>query len=276
MSRNAPRFVRRLSTLLASTAMLTGISSMTTLAAETAKPAAATAPAGENPMLAPWTGPFEGVPPWDKMDPELFPDAFTKAMAETKAQVQAVIDNPEAPTFENTHVPMMLAGDTADRLFALWGVQSSNKSNDRVEAIDAEWSPKISTFYTELFLEPKLFARYKAVYDKRNSSGLNAQQIRIVERSYDEMVRDGANLSPENKAKLVAMNAKLEGLFSSFSSKLLGDEKLYTFVTDKAELAGLEPGFGGRGKRGDEAGFEPGELGLVGDEGVELLVAEQL
>ncbi len=93
-------------------------------------------------MLAPWTGPFEGVPPWDKMDPELFPDAFAKAMAETKAQVQAVIDNPEAPTFENTHVPMMLAGDTADRLFALWGVQSSNKSNDRVEAIDAEWSPQ--------------------------------------------------------------------------------------------------------------------------------------
>jgi len=215
MSRTAQPFARHLSILLASTAMMVGYSQMTATAAEptaAAKPAT-TAPAGENPMLAPWTGPFEGVPPWDKMDPELFPDAFAKAMAETKAQVQAVIDNPEAPTFENTHVPMMLAGDTADRLFALWGVQSSNKSNDRVEAIDAEWSPKISTFYTELFLEPKLFARYKAVYDKRNDSGLNAQQIRIVERSYDEMVRDGANLTPENKAKLVAMNAKLEGLF---------------------------------------------------------------
>src|SRR3546814_13938307 len=97
--------------------------------------------------------------------------------------------------FENTHVPMMLAGDTMDRIFAMWGVQTSNKSSDRVEDIDAEWSPKLTTFYTELFLDPKLFARYKAVYDKRNSSGLDAQQIRIVERSYDEMVRDGANLS---------------------------------------------------------------------------------
>src|SRR3546814_9004831 len=90
------------------------------------------------------------------MDPELFPDAFVKGMAETKAEVQAVIDNPEAPTFENTHVPMMLAGDTMDRIFAMWGVQTSNKSSDRVEDIDAEWSPKLTTFYTELFLDPKL------------------------------------------------------------------------------------------------------------------------
>ena len=228
MPRAAQPFVRPLSILLASTAMMVGYSQMTiaTAAEPTAAAQPAAAPAGANPLLQPWTGPFEGVPPWDKMDPELFPDAFTKGMAETRAQVQAVIDNPETPTFENTHVPMMLAGDTMDRIFAMWGVQTSNKSSDRVEDIDAEWSPKLTKFYTELFLDPKLFARYKAVYDKRNSSGLDAQQIRIVERSYDEMVRDGANLSPADKTKLVEMNSKLEGLFSAFSSKLLGDEKL--------------------------------------------------
>ncbi|WP_228765650.1 M3 family metallopeptidase [Sphingopyxis solisilvae] len=208
-----------------------------------AEPAAKTVPAGQNPMLAPWTGPYEGVPPWDKLDPELFPDAFQKAMDEVKAEVQAVIDNPAAPTFDNTHVPMQLAGDTIQRIYALWGVQTSNRSNDRVEAIDAEWSPKLSKFFTELYLDPKLFARYKAVYDARHTSGLDAQQMRIVERSYEEMVRDGANLSPADKAKLVEINSKLEGHFSSFSSKLLGDEKLYTFVTDKAELDGLEPAF---------------------------------
>jgi peptidyl-dipeptidase Dcp len=268
MPRNALPSHRRLSLLLASTAMLAGCTNMerpmTAAAAAAAAPTAppATAPVGENPMLAKWTGPFEGVPPWDKMDPELFPDAFAKAMADTRAEVQAVIDNPAAPTFENTHVPMMLAGDTADRLFALWGVQSSNKSNNRVEAIDAEWSPKISTFYTELFLQPKLFARYKAIYDQRKSSGLNAQQIRIVERSYEEMVRDGANLSQADKSKLVAMNAKLEGLFSAFSSKLLGDEKLYTFVTDKAELAGLEPGFVASLASAAEANGKPGQWAI--------------
>jgi peptidyl-dipeptidase Dcp len=238
------------------------MSQMTTLAAEAAKPAAATAPAGENPMLAPWTGPYEGVPPWDKLDPELFPDAFARGMAEVKAEVQKVIDNPAEPTFENTHVPMQLAGESMERVFALWGVQTSNKSNDRVEDIDAEWSPKLTTFYTELFLEPKLFARYKAVYDKRLTSGLNAQQIRIVERSYDEMVRDGANLSAADKAKLVDLNARLEGLFSAFSSKLLGDEKLYTFVTDKAELAGLAPGFVASLADAAEAQGKPGQWAI--------------
>ncbi|MCW5646510.1 MAG: M3 family metallopeptidase [Sphingopyxis sp.] len=241
MPQSAPRLARKLSIMLASTAMMMGYSQMSTAVA--AEPAAKTVPAGQNPMLAPWTGPYEGVPPWDKLDPELFPDAFQKAMDEVKAEVQAVIDNPAAPTFDNTHVPMQLAGDTIQRIYALWGVQTSNRSNDRVEAIDAEWSPKLSKFFTELYLDPKLFARYKAVYDARNTSGLDAQQIRIVERSYEEMVRDGANLSPADKAKLVEINSTLEGHFSSFSSKLLGDEKLYTFVTDKAELDGLEPAF---------------------------------
>ena len=261
MSRKAQPFVR-LSMLLASTAMLMGYSSMTIAAETTAQPAAAPAPTGDNPMLAPWTGPYEGVPPWDKLDPERFPDAFTKGMAEVKAEVQAVMDNPAEPTFENTHVPMMQAGETMDRVFALWGVQTSNKSNDRVEDIDAEWSPKLTKFYTELFLEPKLFARYKAVYDKRNSSGLNAQQIRIVERSYEEMVRDGANLSPANKVKLVELNPKLEGLFSTFSSKLLGDEKLYTFVLNQAELDGLPAGFISSLADAAEAQGKPGQWAI--------------
>lgn len=257
MPRRAQPFVRL--SLLASTVFLMGYSPMT-IAAETAtKPAAA---ADTNPMLQPWTGPYEGVPPWDKLDPELFPDAFAKGMAEVKAEVQKVIDNPAEPTFENTHVPMQLAGESMERVFALWGVQTSNKSNDRVEDIDAEWSPKLTKFYTELFLDPKLFARYKAVYDKRLTSGLNAQQIRIVERSYDEMVRDGANLSAADKAKLVDLNAKLEGLFSAFSSKLLGDEKLYTFVTDKAELAGLAPGFVASLADAAEAQGKPGQWAI--------------
>ena len=262
MPRTAQPFAR-LSMMLASTAMIMGYSQMTATAAEpvAAAPAAATATGG-NPLTAPWTGPYEGVPPWDRLDPALFPDAFTKGMAEVKAQVQAVIDNPAEPTFENTHVPMQLAGDMMDRVYALWGVQTSNKSNDRVEQIDAEWSPRLTKFYTELFLDPKLFARYKAVYDKRATSGLNAQQIRIVERSYDDMVRNGANLSVADKAKLVDLNSKLEGLFSAFSSKLLGDEKLYTFVTDRTELAGLDAGFVASLASAAEANGKPGQWAI--------------
>ena len=100
MPQSAPRLARKLSIMLASTAMIMGYSQMSTAIA--AEPAAAkTVPAGQNPLLQPWTGPYQGVPPWDKLDPELFPDAFQKAMAEVKAEVQAVIDNPAEPTFEN-------------------------------------------------------------------------------------------------------------------------------------------------------------------------------
>lgn len=258
MPRRVPSFVRTLSILLASTGLFVGISPMT-LAAETAAPPAA---ADTNPLLRPWTGPYQGVPPWDKLDPELFPDAFAKAMADVKADVQAVIDDPAEPTFANTHVPMQLAGEAMERLDALWGVQTSNKSNDRVEEIDAEWSPKLTTFYTELFLDPRLFARYKAVYDKRHDSGLDARQIRIVERSHDEMVRDGANLSAEGKAQLVSLNSRLEGLFSAFSSKLLGDEKRHIFVTDKAELAGLDDAFVASLAAAAEANGKPGQWAI--------------
>ena len=114
-----------LTALLASTTLLTGCATMTdTATTETAAPAAeAPKPAG-NALTANWTGPYGGVPPWDKMQPDLFPGAFEAGMAEVKAEVDAIVNNPAPPTFENTHVPMMLAGDTMGRVFSLWGVQS--------------------------------------------------------------------------------------------------------------------------------------------------------
>jgi peptidyl-dipeptidase Dcp len=177
------------------------------------------------------------------MKAEDFPAAFQAAMDEYQAEVQAVIDNPQAPSFDNTFVPMMMAGDRLDRVQAMWGVQTSNKSNATVQQIDKEWGPKLTKFYTELNLNPKLFARYKAIYEARNSSGLDAQQIRIVERSYQRMVRDGANLNEAYKTKLVDINSRLESEFSNFSSHLLAEEGSHIFVTDRAELAGLSDSF---------------------------------
>jgi peptidyl-dipeptidase Dcp len=256
---------RALLALTASTALLTGCTMMNQTTAEApaaAAPAPAAPAASANPLLAKWTGPYQGVPPWDAMKPDLFPEAFTAAMAEVKAEVDAVINNPAPATFDNTHVPMMLAGDTMDRVSAMWGVQSSNISNARVEEIDQEWSPKLSTFYTELMLQPTLVARYKAVYDARATSGLTAQQKRIVERAYEDMVRDGAKLSPDGRAKLVAMNAELEKLFSQFSSKLLADERLHSFVTDLKELDGLEPALIAAFARAAEAQGKPGQYAI--------------
>ncbi len=230
--------------MLAGTAALTGCNTMTdtgTQAPAAAAPAAT--PASSNPLLTPWTGPHGGVPAWDQMRTEDFPAAFEGAMTSFRAEVHAIRDNPAAPTFENTHVAMMNAGEVIERIYAYWGVQTSNLSNDRVQALEAEWEPRLSAFFDEISLDDALFQRYKSVYDRRASLGLNAQQLRIVERAYEDYVRNGANLNPTQKAQLVAMNTELAGLFAEFGSRLLADEQLMTFVTDERELAGLDPAF---------------------------------
>lgn len=196
-----------------------------------------------NPLTADWTGPHGGVPPWDALDPELFPAAFVEAMDECRAEAHAVRDNQEPATFENVHVPMMLAGQKLERVLRLWGVQTSNLSNERVRELEAEWEPRLSAFVDEIRLDPALFGRYRAVYDQRETHGLDAQQLRIVERTYEEYVRNGAALEPEDKERLTAINSQLARLFAEFSAKLLRDEELLTFVTDESELAGLEPAF---------------------------------
>lgn len=259
--------MRSLIPLLASSALLTactttGQDMTTSSASASTTDAPAAAATDDNPLTQKWTGPFEGVPPWDKLDAEQFPDAFTKSMAEYEAEVHAVRDNPAPATFENVHVPMMLAGDKIERVYAMWGVQTSNMSNPRVQEIDKEWSPKISQFEDELLLDPKLFARYKEVYDKRHSSGLNAQQIRIVERNYEAKVRDGAALDATQKAKLIDLSSRLAGLFNDFSSKLLKDEQTYTVVDNEADLAGLPAGFIASLKSAGTAAGQPGKFAI--------------
>lgn len=198
-----------------------------------------------NPLTAEWTGPFGGVPAWDQMRVEDFPVAFDEAMAEYRREAYAVRDNPAPATFENTHLAMMNAGTKLRRLYAYWGVQTSNLSTPRVQEIEAELEPRLSAFFDEIRLDDRLFQRYKAVYDGRQRAGLNAQQLRIVERAFEDYVRNGANLDPAGKAELTRINTELAGLFSEFSNKLLADESTYIFVTNADELAGLDPAFVG-------------------------------
>lgn len=231
--------------LLASASLLAACASYGTDTAvnDTASPAPAPAPTSTNPLTAAWTGPFGGVPAWDRLDAEQFPAAFEEAMADYRREVAAIRDNAAPATFANTHVPMMLAGQKFDRLYALWGVQTSNLSNDRVQALEAEWEPRLSAFFDEITLDPGLFARYRTVWQNRESANLTAEQRRIVERTYDRFVRNGAALDPAGKARLTAINSELASLYADFSAKLLADESTYIFVTNEAELAGLDPAF---------------------------------
>ncbi|MCD2323242.1 M3 family metallopeptidase [Sphingomonas sp. IC-56] len=195
------------------------------------------------PLLAPWTGGHEGVPPWDKVKPAMFPAAFTQAMATARAEFVKIRDNPAAPTFKNTIEAGELSGEQMSRLFAVWGVYQSNLATPEVQAIAAEWSPKISAFFTELSLDPKMFARVKTLYDKRQSLGLNAQQMRLLEREYRNSVTSGALLNETQKAEVKRINQELSRAYTEFSRKVLADEEKAILIDNEAELAGVSDSF---------------------------------
>lgn len=195
------------------------------------------------PLLADWTGPFDGVPAWDKVTPAMFPAAFEQAMANARADFQKLRDNPAAPSFDNTIVASERSGRQIGRLFAIWGVYQSNLATPEVQAIAREWSPKISAFFTELNLDPKMFARVKAVYDARAGAGLDAKQLRLLERTYRGYVTSGALLDEAGKARVKQINQDLAKAYTEFSKRVLADEETAIILDNEADLAGLSDSF---------------------------------
>ncbi|MDQ8755375.1 M3 family metallopeptidase [Sphingosinicella sp. LHD-64] len=201
-------------------------------------PASTTAPVPGNVLLADWTGPSDGVPPFDRVRPELFPEAFQFAIDEQRREVAAITASREAPTFANTIEAMERAGRRLGRVGAVFGVMSSNMSNPEYQAAQREWGPRLAAASDAIILNPELFQRVRAVYEARERSGLDAQQQRVVTRYYEQFTRRGANLNPEQKQQLSAYNQELARLFAQFSEKLLADEQ--TFVTaGETDMAGV-------------------------------------
>ncbi|MFM2236537.1 MAG: hypothetical protein RL209_571 [Pseudomonadota bacterium] len=195
--------------------------------------------ASEPALLQEWTGPYEGVPPWDKVKVAQFPAAFQAAMQASKAEFEAMLAKPEAITFDNTITASELSGEKIGRLFSIWGVHSSNLSNPEVRKIQAEWEPKVSAFFSELALDARYFQRVKYLYDQRANLGLDAKQMRLLERTYDGLVRNGAMLDAGKKAQVISIETDLAKKFSAFSEKVLADEETFILITDAADLAGL-------------------------------------
>jgi peptidyl-dipeptidase Dcp len=213
----------------------------TTQVAESApaRPEIAAAPAvPDNILLAEWTGPYEGVPPWDKVTPALFPQAFQYAIDEQQREVNAIVNNPAAPTFENTVEALERAGARLGRVGALFGVMSSNMATPEYQALQKEWGPKLAAASDAIVLNPQLFGRIKTIYDERERAGLDAKQQRLVTRLYEGYVRRGANLNAEQKQQLSAYNQQLARLFAEFSEKVLADESTH-IAANEGELAGV-------------------------------------
>jgi peptidyl-dipeptidase Dcp len=207
-------------------------------AAPASAPAEAAPAMPSNVLLADWTGPYKGVPPWDQVKPELFPEALQFGIDEQRREVMAIANNPAAPTFVNTVEALERVGLRLDRVLSLYGVMTSNMTNPQYQALQKEWGPKLSAASDEITLNPQLFQRIKSVYEARQTSGLDAKQQRLVTRLYDSYVRSGANLNAAQKQQLSAYNQQLAGAFAEFSEKVLADESTYLTAAE-AEMKGV-------------------------------------
>ncbi|PQZ76339.1 peptidase M3 [Brevundimonas sp. MYb46] len=197
----------------------------------------ATAPSAE--LLQVWTGPYEGVPPWDKVTAPKMRAAILEGIELQRADIAAIANNPEAPTFANTLVAMELVGEPLDRAINIFSVMTSNIGGDQWDVLETELSPILSAASDEITFNEKLFQRIKAVADGAETSGLNAQQTRLAERSRDAFIRNGAALDAAGKAELGRINTALSNAFTGFGQKVVADENTWTVITSEAGLKGL-------------------------------------
>ena len=190
-------------------------------------------------LLQPWTGPYGGVPPWDKVTAAKLREALLEGIELQRAEIVAIAENPEPPTFANTLVPYQMAGEPLDRASSLYGVMVQNIGSDDYQAVDTEVSPLLSAAGDEIIFNEKLFQRIKAVADNAGQAGLSPEQTRVAVRARDAFVRNGAALDAAGKAELGRINTALSNAFTSFSQKVVADENTFTHIPNEAGVAGL-------------------------------------
>jgi len=195
--------------------------------------------AQENPFFAPYGTPWE-VPAFDRIRNEHFMPAFEKGIAGQKAEVEAIRDNAEAPTFANTVEALETSGQLLLRVSDVFFNLNGAETNDELQAIARDVAPLLSALNDDIYLDPKLFARVKAVHVRRDRLKLSTEQRRLLDEQYKDFVRGGANLSDEDKQAFREINERLSVLSLKFGENILAEENQYELVIDnQADLAGL-------------------------------------
>ncbi|MEN3278776.1 MAG: peptidyl-dipeptidase Dcp [Massilia sp.] len=211
-----------------------------------------------NPFAKPSTLPFN-YPPFDKVKNEHFAPAFIEGMRQEAAEIEAIANNKAAPTFENTIVAMERSGQLLNRVQAMFGTLTGSYTNDTLQALQKELSPKLAAHNDAIRLNPKLYARIKALYEKRKSLKLDAESNYLLERYHTDFVRAGARLSSADKEKLKSYNSQLAALQTQFAQNVLKEANASALVVDtRAELAGMSD------KQIDAAALEARKRGLDG------------
>ncbi len=179
-------------------------------------------------------------PQFDKITDNDFAPAFDRGMADNSKEIEAIANNPAAATFDNTILAMEKSGQLLGRATTVFFNLTGANTNDTLDKLDAEYSPKFAAHFDSVYLNAKLFDRIKTLYNSRSTLGLDAQGVRLVERYYIDFVRSGANLTDAQKTRVKAINAEMATLTTQFSQNVLAEvNDSAIIVSDRAELAGL-------------------------------------
>lgn len=196
----------------------------------------------ENPLLKPWTGPFE-PPPFALIEPSHFRPAFEIALKEARAEIDAIAANPEPPTFANTIEAMERAGRSLDRVASVFFNLAGAATNDELEAIEREMAPILSRHRSATYLNEALFARIDALKADEENLNLTVEQARVLNRYFLNFTRNGAGLPAGSKARLAEIGERLASLGAQFGQNVLADEKSYLLLLEEGELEGLSKSF---------------------------------
>jgi len=203
----------------------------------------------DNPFFAEYGTPFE-VPDFTKIKPEHYVPAFEEGIKQHAAEMDAIAENPEAPTFENTLVAMDKSGALLDKVSSVFFNQFGANADDEIKAINKIVAPKLAAHRDNINLNPKLFARVKTVYDEqealklnlegKSNEALNTEQKALLDKVYNGFVRGGANLNEADQAIMREINAKTALLYPQFGENVIKDRLAYTLVIENEEdLSGL-------------------------------------
>jgi len=191
-----------------------------------------------NPFFDDWTAPF-GVPPLDRIRPEHFVPAYDRALAEHTAEIAAIAENRNPPSFDNVVVRLEKSGRLLTRVEGVFGNLTSSATSEELQAIELEMAPRLSAHWSAILMHPVLFARLDDIYRKRDRLGLDAESLRVLERYHLDFVRAGAQLKGEGRDRLAAIAQRLAVLGTQFNQNVLGDEEDWILTLTEEQMAGV-------------------------------------
>jgi peptidyl-dipeptidase Dcp len=191
-----------------------------------------------NPFFAAWDTPFE-TPPFDAIETAHFKPAYTEALAAHQAEVRAIAESADEPSFDNTIVALEKSGKALRRVDGVFNQLSSANTDEALQAVELEMAPIVTRHWNDIFLNPRLFGRIDTLFQKRTTLGLTPEQSRVLERYHLDFVRSGAALTADERLRYAAITERLSVLGTQFGQNVLNDERDSVFALSEAEVAGL-------------------------------------